>query len=52
VPAAAAAENAYMLEYGYKLEFDRNVTLVTPTDGKLKEQQREFEELQDRRFRR
>ena len=52
VPAAAAAENAYMLEYGYKLEFDRNVVLATPTDGKLKEQQREFEELQDRRFRR
>jgi len=52
VPAAAAAENAYMLEYGYKLEFDRNVVLATPTEGKLKEQQREFEELQDRRFRR
>jgi len=50
VPAGASGEKAHILEYGYKLEFDRNLGLATPAGTKLKENQAEFEQMQDMRL--
>lgn len=47
VPAAAMGEKARIVDYGFKLEFDRNFQLTAAGDGqKLQQQQQEFEELQ------
>jgi len=48
VPAGAIREEARLVEYGFKLEFDRNFRLATT--GGEQQQKREFEELQRRRF--
>jgi hypothetical protein len=36
-----------VIEYGYKIEYDRNFTIAAASDGRVvQEQQKEFEELQ------
>jgi hypothetical protein len=47
VPAKATGEKARLVEFGYKVEFDRKMTLMTPT--RAKQMQDEFFELQERR---
>jgi uncharacterized protein (TIGR02231 family) len=46
-PGKAAGEKARILEFGYRLEFDRKLSLTTPT--RAKEMQDEFFEMQERR---
>ncbi|MDH3585316.1 MAG: DUF4139 domain-containing protein, partial [Phycisphaerae bacterium] len=45
VPAAASGEKARMVEYGYRIEFDRNFHLRNPTGSNAEQQQREYEDL-------
>jgi hypothetical protein len=47
VPAKATGEKARILEFGYKVEFDRKLILMSP--GRVKEMQDEFLDLQERR---
>jgi uncharacterized protein (TIGR02231 family) len=49
VPASASGEQAFVLEYEYKTEFDRNYALSAP-GGRIREQQQEFEALQKARL--
>jgi len=49
VPARAAGENAFALEYEYKLEFDRTLRLAMPAGEQASEMLKEFEELQKAR---
>lgn len=47
VPAGATGEKAKVVEYGYKVEYDRNFAIAAASDGRVQqEQQKEFEELQ------
>jgi len=50
VPARAAGETARIAQYGYTLEFERSLHLKAPVEGKLKEWQEEFEQMQELRF--
>lgn len=50
VPAKAAGETARILTYGYKIEFDRNLTLTTPGRTRASAMQQEFETMQKRRY--
>ena len=50
VPANASGEKARLLEYGYKVELDRNLAFTTPPDAKLGDLQQEFEELHKARM--
>lgn len=49
VPAKASGEKARLLEYSYKVELDRNLTVTTPTDAALPAAQEEFEQLEKAR---
>lgn len=46
VPAASMGEKARLIEYGYKIEYDRNLHLTAATAKPEQQQQQEFEELQ------
>jgi hypothetical protein len=48
VPAKASGEKARIVEFDYKVEFDRTLSLRTP--GREQEQQAEFMELQQQRI--
>ncbi len=50
VPAKAAGEDARTLEYGYKLEFARTLSLSAPSGPEAGAMRQEFEELQQRRY--
>lgn len=50
VPAGAAGERARIVEYDFRLEFDRNLNLTTQETKE--EMRQEFERLRDKRFRR
>jgi len=49
-PGGGSGASAEIVNFGYKLEFDRNYDLANPT-GKLRELQEEFNELQEQRLR-
>ncbi len=51
VPARATAENARMVEYTVRMEFDRNFQLTTAA-GQAQQQMEEFEKLQRARLKR
>lgn len=51
VPAKATAENARMVEYTVRMEFDRNFQLTSAT-GQAQQQMEEFEKLQRARLKR
>lgn len=50
VPAKASGEKARLLEYGYKIELDRNLTFTTPADAAMPAAQQEFEEMHKARM--
>jgi hypothetical protein len=54
VPGKAFGDQARLLEYGYKMEFDRNLGIATPGEGPggaaAPAAKREFKELQERRM--
>lgn len=44
VPAQAAGESARILEYSYKLEFDRNLNLAEPAAPEVEKQKMDFQQ--------
>jgi len=50
VPAKASGEKARLLEYGYKIELDRNLTFTAPADAAMPAAQQEFEEMHKARM--
>jgi hypothetical protein len=52
VPAKATAENARMVEYAVRMEFDRNFQLTASTGRAQQQQMEEFEKLQRERLKR
>lgn len=50
VAAKAAGETAHTFEYGYKIEFDRTLSLGAPSRAQTGANQQEFEELQKLRY--
>jgi uncharacterized protein (TIGR02231 family) len=49
VPAKAGGENAYALEYGYSMEFQRELAVSTPAPAAAEELRQEFERMQSKR---
>ncbi len=49
VPASTAGDSAYVLNYDFKLEFDRKFSLATNLGSKATPLQREFELIQEQR---
>jgi len=52
VPAQAAGEKVFALEYGYSMEFQRELAVSTPAPAASEDLRQEFERMQSKRLKR